>query len=293
MTFSHSDNDLARQLGLLGEQLDTNLSQEFAGLPSIDFSGMVNTDMLAPNNLKLEDQVVSQTGEQEPQDGDSDAECSDSDIESDNSDDDTAAAPQQPGTFEDLKAEGPTALPTSSNMGSLPVSSAGMHLRGISPSLRVPQSAPQSSQGFVPLSDINTASGQGHSHSVSSSPSSAFGNTSSPFDPANTSSISSEQQKGKRKADQMDLDTILDPAEKKKQRRLAKNRATAALSRYVTKVATSLLAQLLLKEQLQIVNASCHADSILKLCFFAGKEKRHSCRCCSTGCAHLSRKTAI
>lgn len=241
MTFSHSDNDLARQLGLLGEQLDTNLSQEFAGLPSIDFSGMVSTDMLGPNNVKLEDQEVSQTAEQEPQHGDSDAECSDSDIESDNSDDDTAAAPEQPGISEDLKAEGCKAVPTSSNMGSLP---AGLHLRGISPSLRAPHPAPQTSQGFVPLSDINTASGQGHSHSVSSSPSSAFGNTSSnPFDPANASSGLSEQQKGKRKADQMDLDTILDPAEKKKQRRLAKNRATAALSRYATQGFEPLLSQ--------------------------------------------------
>lgn len=251
MTFSHSDNDLARQLGLLGEQLDTNLSQEFAGLPSIDFSGMVNTDMLAPNKVKLESQEVRQTAEQDPQDGDSDAECSDSDIESDNSDDDTAAAPQQPGTFEDLEAEGFKAVPTASNMGSRPVSSAGMHLRGISPSLRMSHPAPQTSQGFVPLSDINTASGQGHSHSVSSSPSSAFGNTSSdPFDGANASSVLSEQQKGKRKADQMDLDTILDPAEKKKQRRLAKNRATAALSRYATEHVSSLM-------PLKCISSSC------------------------------------
>lgn len=235
MTFSHSDNDLARQLGLFGEQLDTNLSQEFAGLPSIDFASIVNIDMLAPNSVKLEDQEVSQTA-QEAQDGDSDPDCSDSDVESDNSDDDTAAAPQQAGPSDDLKPEGSSplqAVPTSSNMCSLPVSSAAMHLRGMSPSLRVSHPAlPQTSQGFIPLSDINTASGQGHSHSVSSSPSSAFGNTSSnPFDHANASSVLTEQQKGKRKADQMDLDTILDPAEKKKQRRLAKNRATAALSR--------------------------------------------------------------
>ena len=237
MTFTHSDNDLARQLGLLGEQLDTNLSQEFAGLPSIDFASMVSSDMLAAN-VKLEQKEVSQTAEQDIQDGDSDAECSDSDIESDNSDDDTAA--QQAGISHDVKAEGSSplvAVPASSHMCSLPVSSAGMPLRGTSPSLRVSHPAlPQTSQGFVPLSDINTASGQGRCHSVSSSPSSALGGTSNTFELTNASSALTEQQKGKRKADQMDLDTILDPQEKKKQRRLAKNRATAALSRYGSSV---------------------------------------------------------
>lgn len=240
MTFSHSDNDLALQLGLLGEQLDTHLSQELAGLPSIDFASMLSSDMLASNVVKLEDNKVSQAAEPDTQDGESDAECSDSDLESDNSDDDTAAAPQQPATPHDSKPDGSSplvAVPASSNMCSLTLSSAGMPLRGMSPSLRVSHpSLPQTSQGFVPLSDINTASGQGRSHSISSSPSSAFGGTSSnPFDHANASSVLPEQQKGKRKADQMELDTILDPAEKKKQRRLAKNRATAALSRYGAK----------------------------------------------------------
>ena len=239
LTFSHSDNDLALQLGLLGEQLDANFSQELAGLPSIDFASMLSSDMLAANGVKLEDKEVSQAAEQDAQDGESDAECSDSDVESDNSDDDTSAAPQQPATPHDSKPEGSSplvALPASSNMSTLPVSSAGMPLRGMSPSLRVSHpSLPQTSQGFVPLSDINTASGQGRSHSISSSPSSAFGGASSnPFERTNASSVLTEQQKGKRKADQMELDTILDPAEKKKQRRLAKNRATAALSRYFT-----------------------------------------------------------
>ncbi len=249
MTFSHSDNDLAAQLGLLGEQLDANFSHELAGLPSIDFASLISSDMIAANAVKLEDKEVSQAAEQDAQDGESDAECSDSDVESDNSDDDTAAAPQQPATPHESKPEGSSplvAVPASSNMCSqptLPASSAGMPLRGMSPSLRVSHpTLPQTSQGFVPLSEINTASGQGRSHSISSSPSSAFGGTSSnPFERANASSVLTEQQKGKRKADQMELDTILDPAEKKKQRRLAKNRATAALSRYCTKGLITLL----------------------------------------------------
>ena len=49
---------------------------------------------------------------------------------------------------------------------------------------------------------------------------------------------------GKRKAEQSELDTILDPAEKKKQRRLAKNRATAALSRQAAAPSGLLLVQL-------------------------------------------------
>ncbi len=238
MSFSHSDNDLARHLGLLGEQFDTSLSQEFAGLPSVDFASILNSDMLTPSNVKLEDKPVGQTAEQVAPDDLSDADCSSSDAESD-SDDDTATAPQQPSTPRHPHADMPEgslalgAVPASTSMAVPPVSLAGMPLRGASPTLRTSHPAmPHTSQGFVALSDINTASGQGNSHSVSSSPSSAFGGTSStPFEHATNASSGLTDQKGKRKADQMDLDTILDPAEKKKQRRLAKNRATAALSR--------------------------------------------------------------
>ena len=234
LSFSHSDNDLARHLGLLGEQLDSNLSQEFAGLPSIDFASILNPDMLANSNVKLEDRVDSQPAELDAQEADSDLENSDSDMESD-SDDDTAAAPHQPETAHHQRPDLPDgsspliAVSASGNL--LPTSSAAMLPAGTSQSLRMSQPA-HTSQGFIPLSDINTASGQGVSNSVSSSPSSAVGGTSStPFDQINTGSVLTEQQRGKRKADQMDLNTILDPAEKKKQRRLAKNRATAALSR--------------------------------------------------------------
>lgn len=254
MTFSHSDNDLARHLGLLGEQLDSNLSQEFAGLPSIDFASILNSDMLAPSPVKLESRTVSQSAEQDAQDADSDADASDSDAESSSSDDDTAAVPQQPETPHHLRGDLPesssplVAVPASQTLCNIPASSAALPLHGTSSSLRVSHPAmPHTSQGFVALSDINTASGQGHSHSVSSSPSSALGGTSSnPFEHANSGSVLAEQQKGKRKADQTELDTILDPAEKKKQRRLAKNRATAALSRCVASALLLLYGLLLL-----------------------------------------------
>lgn len=61
-------------------------------------------------------------------------------------------------------------------------------------------------------------------HSVRSS-------ASEPSDPVGTSRRSDAPRKGKR-ATEIDLGTIEDPSERRKQRRLAKNRATAALSRY-------------------------------------------------------------
>ena len=192
--------------------------------------------MLAPSNVKLEDKPVRQTEAAEDAADNSDADCSESGNESE-SDDDTAAAPQQPGTPRHPRPDMPeaslalqTLAPSSST--AMPVSSSGMPLIGSPTSLKaVHSAAPVTCQGFVALSDINTASCQANSHSISSSPSSALGGDSSNFD-QNTSSAVTEQ-KGKRKADQLDLDSIMDPAEKKKQRRLAKNRATAALSRYV------------------------------------------------------------
>lgn len=242
MSFSHSDNDLARHLGLLGEHLDTSFSQEFSGLPSVDFASILNNDMLPASNVKLEEKPVSQSPAQDAVNGVSDEECSSSDAGSDagsDSDDDTAAAPQEPDTprhpHGDLPeaSTAPGAVPATNSLAE-PASPAGLPVRATSPCLRAVHPAlPPASQGFVALSDINTAGGQGNSHSVSSSPSSALaGVSSSPFDRANTTTSSGlTEQKGKRKADQMDLNTILDPAEKKKQRRLAKNRATAALSR--------------------------------------------------------------
>lgn len=245
MSFSHSDNDLARHLGLLGEQFDSNLSREFSGLPSVDFASILNSDMLSPSKVKVEDIPVGQSAKQDALDGLSDADCSSLDAESD-SDDDTATAPQQPGTPRHPRADMPEAhgiaLPATSM--ALPVCSADMPLNGVSPTLRATHSAmPHTSQGFVALSDINTASGQAHSHSVSSSPSSALGGTSSNLFERATTSSDLVEQKNKRKADQMDLDTILDPAEKKKQRRLAKNRATAALSRERKKAQLQVLQQ--------------------------------------------------
>jgi len=196
----------------------------------------LNSDMLTPSNVKLEEKPVSQSAEQDGFQDVSDGDCSSSDAGSD-SDDDTATAPQQPDTPRHQHSDVPEvstaagAVLASNSMAIPPVP-----LRATSPCLRATHPAlPHTSQGFVALSDINTASGQGHSHSVSSSPSSALGGTSSDLlDRTNTNGSSGlTEQKGKRKADQMDLDTILDPAEKKKQRRLAKNRATAALSRYL------------------------------------------------------------
>ncbi len=46
------------------------------------------------------------------------------------------------------------------------------------------------------------------------------------------SAVASDQRKAKRKKEVPDLDAIDDIAERRKQRRLAKNRATAAVSRY-------------------------------------------------------------
>ena len=51
---------------------------------------------------------------------------------------------------------------------------------------------------------------------------------------ATSGSAASEQRRAKRKKDAPDLEAIDDIAERRKQRRLAKNRATAAVSRCVT-----------------------------------------------------------
>ena len=238
MNFNLSDNDLARHLGLLGEQLDPSLSQEFTGLPSVDFSALMNPEVPSPAVSELKQKQLkssAQDGQTEDlSDADSDT---DSDDESVDSDANAAAQVQQPPSSSAFQRSMPIDLPTSgaipaSSSLSLPVASAMMPLRANSPPpLRISHAMPQTSQGFVSLTDINTASGQAHSHSVSSSPSSACGGGSSMMlgsaKPSNTNGVL-----GKRKAEHTELDTILDPAEKKKQRRLAKNRATAALSRY-------------------------------------------------------------
>ena len=51
---------------------------------------------------------------------------------------------------------------------------------------------------------------------------------------ATSGSAASEQRRAKRKKDAPDLEAIDDIAERRKQRRLAKNRATAAVSRCAT-----------------------------------------------------------
>ncbi len=51
------------------------------------------------------------------------------------------------------------------------------------------------------------------------------------------SAVASDQRKAKRKKEVPDLDAIDDIAERRKQRRLAKNRATAAVSRYAARAA--------------------------------------------------------
>jgi hypothetical protein len=56
----------------------------------------------------------------------------------------------------------------------------------------------------------------------------AQGPSNEPTDPSG-----SGESKGKRKKPTPDLEAIEDPAERRKQRRLAKNRATAAVSRFL------------------------------------------------------------
>ena len=165
MSFSHSDNDLARHLGVRGEHLDTSFSQEFSGLPSVDFASILNNDMLPASNVKLEEKSVSQSPAQDAVNGASDEECCSSDDGSDagsDSDDDTATAPQQPDTprhpHGDLPeaSAAPGAVPAANSLAE-PASPAGLPVRA-HPAL------PPASQGFVALSDINTAGGQGNSH---------------------------------------------------------------------------------------------------------------------------------
>ena len=231
MTFNLSDQDLARHL-LLGDQLDPSLSQEFAGLPSVDYSTLMNPEVptLAEVKHNSDELGRSDAGEQHKDsaeghsDTDSDAESVDSDGEEaeDTHDPETSSRFEQP---RPSSLHASAAIPASSCLGLVPTSSAMMPMRATSPPpIRVGHSMPQTSQGFVPL---NTASGQANSLSLSSSPSSARAGTSSML----AGSAKAVMPLGKRKAEQSELDTILDPAEKKKQRRLAKNRATAALSR--------------------------------------------------------------
>ena len=59
-------------------------------------------------------------------------------------------------------------------------------------------------------------------------------------DPSAEPSGSGDSGKAKRKKPTPNLDAIDDPAERRKQRRLAKNRATAAVSRYCHCVLRSL-----------------------------------------------------
>ena len=239
MNFNLSDNDLARHLGLLGEQLDPSLSQEFTGLPSVDFSALLNPEVPSPADGEQKQTGLGRSAQAAEKDDDlSDAQSdTDSDVESVDSDGNATTDAQQDDTDRarqrSLPADLPAsaAIPASSSLGVLSVSSAMMPLRATSPPpLRVSHGIPEASQGFVALTDLNTASCQANSHSLSSSPSSARGGGSSvrlgSAKPSNTGTVL-----GKRKAEQSELDTILDPAEKKKQRRLAKNRATAALSR--------------------------------------------------------------
>lgn len=238
MNFNPSDNDLARHLGLLGEQLDPSLSQEFTGLPSVDFSALLNPEVPSPADGEQKQKQLSRAAQNAENDEDlsdaqsdtdSDAESVDSDGNATEAQQDNAGRAYQRSLPGDLPAS--AAIPASSSLGLLPVSSAMMPLRATSPPpLRVSHAMPETSQGFVALIDLNTASCQANSHSLSSSPSSARGGGSSMMlgsaKPCNGGTML-----GKRKAEQSELDTMLDPAEKKKQRRLAKNRATAALSR--------------------------------------------------------------
>lgn len=250
MNFNQSDNDLARHLGLLGEHLDPSLSQEFSGLPSVDFSALMNPEVPPSTDGDHKQMQLSRSVENGDNDDLSDAASdSDSDAESVDSDGnaeaDTRPRTTTPALQGSLNTDLPTsgAVPASSSLGVLPGSSAMMPLRATSPPpLRVSHTMPQTSQGFVALTDINTASGQTNSQSLSSSPSSAHGEgVSNMLSSAKVSHPAAIL--GKRKAEQSELDTILDPAEKKKQRRLAKNRATAALSRERKKAQLQVLQQ--------------------------------------------------
>lgn len=254
MNFNLSDNDLARHLGLLGENLDPSLSQEFTGLPSVDFSALMNPEVPSPADGEQKQKELSRSVEDDDNEDLSDASDSDSDAESVDSDGNAETDPQPQTTSSAFQRSLPIDLPTSgaipasSSLAVLPVSSAMMPLRATSPPpLRVSHTMPQTSQGFVALTDINTASGQANSHSLSSSPSSAQGEGTSNM-LGSAKACNQTGILGKRKAEQSELDTILDPAEKKKQRRLAKNRATAALSRYAGTAKVSRLAQFTLQQ---------------------------------------------